>query len=133
MGQCWTYASGTGLSLTFGRRITGKCPKEFTDVTQILIPSPGVHNPTDGIIFDIIQCLIQRDFSYATQDIRNAYQEVKKALLDPKYKKVVFIIHSQGGIEGGMIVDWLLNEGQPFRTEVSLWTLLIYHSPARPA
>ena len=26
------------------------------------------------------------------------------------YDKVVFILHSQGGIEGGLIVDWLLDE-----------------------
>jgi hypothetical protein len=35
---------------------------------------------------------------------------VKKALYKPGVKKVVLILHSQGGIEGGMIVDWLLNE-----------------------
>ena len=82
-----------------------------------------------GIIFDIIQCLIQRCFCYATQDVRNAYARVKASLLDDRYTKVVFIIHSQGGIEGGacttlslhrsrwltklyigMIVDWLLEE-----------------------
>lgn len=54
-----------------------------------------------------MQCLIQRDFSYATQDIRNAYLEVKKALSQPAVKKVVFIMHSQGGIEGSLILDWL--------------------------
>lgn len=43
-----------------------------------------------------------------TQDIRNAYAAVKKAVADPRYKTVVFIIHSQGGIEGGLILDWLL-------------------------
>jgi hypothetical protein len=28
----------------------------------------------------------------------------------PEYTKIVFILHSQGGIEGGMIIDWLLQE-----------------------
>lgn len=63
-----------------------------------------------GIIFDVIQCLIQRDFSYATQDIRDAYPYIKKALLNPQYDKIVLILHSQGGIEGGLIIDWLLDE-----------------------
>ena len=27
-----------------------------------------------------------------------------------QYTKIVFILHSQGGIEGGMIIDWLLQE-----------------------
>lgn len=63
-----------------------------------------------GMVFDIIECLIQRNFSYATQDIRDAYALVKKDLLDPDNKKVVFICHSQGGIEGSLVVDWLIDE-----------------------
>jgi hypothetical protein len=63
-----------------------------------------------GIIFDVIQCLIQRDFAYATKDIRDAYVEIKAALIAPKHKKVVLIVHSQGGIIGSLIVDWLLDE-----------------------
>lgn len=35
---------------------------------------------------------------------------VKKALLDPECDKVVLLLHSQGGIEGGLIIDWLLDE-----------------------
>jgi hypothetical protein len=33
-----------------------------------------------------------------------------KASLYSDASKVVFILHSQGGIEGGMIIDWLLQE-----------------------
>jgi hypothetical protein len=47
---------------------------------------------------------------YATSDVRECYALVKKALYRKGVKKVVFILHSQGGIEGGMILDWLLNE-----------------------
>lgn len=61
-----------------------------------------------GIIFDVIQCLIERDFAYSTQDIRNSYVLVRRAIKDEKYKKVVLILHSQGGIEGGLMIDWLL-------------------------
>jgi hypothetical protein len=35
---------------------------------------------------------------------------IKKALYAPGVKKVVLILHSQGGIEGSMILDWLLAE-----------------------
>lgn len=35
---------------------------------------------------------------------------IKKSLLDPDYHKVVLILHSQGAIEGGLIIDWLLDE-----------------------
>ena len=58
----------------------------------------------------MIQCLIQRNFNYATRDIRDCYKIVKEKLYEPGYTKIVFILHSQGGIEGGMIIDWLLQE-----------------------
>ncbi|CAG8263887.1 unnamed protein product [Penicillium salamii] len=73
-------------------------------------PIVGVHNKTSGVIFDIIQCLIQRSLLFATPDVRECYILVKKALYQPGVKRVILILHSQGGIEGGMIVDWLLNE-----------------------
>ncbi|KAF2096552.1 hypothetical protein NA57DRAFT_42495 [Rhizodiscina lignyota] len=92
VGRDWLQSNVDRLSETFGRRVH------------------GVHNPTDGIIFDLIQCLVQRNFSYSTQDVRDGYALIKEALLNEDYTKIVFILHSQGGIEGGLIVDWLLNE-----------------------
>ena len=92
VGQHWLQSNLNRLSRTFGR------------------PVLGVHNPTTGIVFDVIECLVQRCFCYATLDIRNAYVKVKEALEDRQYNKVIFIIHSQGAIEGSMIVDWLLDE-----------------------
>ncbi|KAL6807989.1 hypothetical protein GGI42DRAFT_319436 [Trichoderma sp. SZMC 28013] len=73
-------------------------------------PVVGVHNKTYGVVFDLVQCLIQRALLYATSDIRDCYVLVKKALYRPGVKRVVLILHSQGGIEGGMILDWLLDE-----------------------
>jgi hypothetical protein len=73
-------------------------------------PMIGVHNRTWGIIFDLIQCIIERNFSYPTMDIRNSYALVKACLIDEENTKVVLILHSQGGIEGGLILDWLLSE-----------------------
>lgn len=63
-----------------------------------------------GVVFDLVQCLIQRALLYATPDIRECYVLVKNALYRRGIKKVIVILHSQGGIEGGMILDWLLNE-----------------------
>lgn len=53
---------------------------------------------------------MQRTFGYATDDVRLCYAAVKEKLYDPQYSKVVLILHSQGGIEGGMVLDWLLQE-----------------------
>ncbi|KAL4934093.1 uncharacterized protein BDV17DRAFT_296882 [Aspergillus undulatus] len=91
-GRTWMQQNIDRLGHTFGRKVT------------------GVHNPSTGLVFDIIQCLIQRDFSYATQDVRDGYAHLRAALLNPDYTKVVLIAHSQGAIESGLIVDWLLDE-----------------------
>ncbi|KAL2072002.1 hypothetical protein VTL71DRAFT_11345 [Oculimacula yallundae] len=92
VGRNWLQNNVDRLALTFGR------------------PILGVHNRTNGIIFDVLQCLIQRNFTYATQDVRDCYRTVKSTLYKPHLTKVIFILHSQGGIEGGLIVDWLLQE-----------------------
>ncbi|KAL6413923.1 hypothetical protein AUP68_03455 [Ilyonectria robusta] len=80
------------LALTFGR------------------PVLGIHNRTSGVVFDVIECLIQRNFGYATGDIRICFKVVRDVLYDPRKSKVIFVLHSQGGIEGSLVLDWLLQE-----------------------
>lgn len=92
VGSHWMQSNLDRLALTFGR------------------PIIGIHNRTSGIVFDVIECLIQRNLSFATNDVRACYRIIKDKLYDPRYNKVVFILHSQGGIEGGLVLDWLLQE-----------------------
>ncbi|KAI1475080.1 hypothetical protein F4774DRAFT_429242 [Daldinia eschscholtzii] len=92
IGEAWLKDNLNRLALTFGR------------------PVLGIHNRTSGIVFDIIECIIQRCFGYATTDIRLVYKILKDKLYNPQYTTVVFILHSQGGIEGGLVIDWLLQE-----------------------
>ena len=54
--------------------------------------------------------MVQRNFNYATKDVRVCYDIIKGLLYRPEFSKVVFILHSQGGIEGGLVLDWLLQE-----------------------
>ncbi|KAK2028119.1 hypothetical protein LX32DRAFT_619481 [Colletotrichum zoysiae] len=56
----------------------------------------GIHNETAGIIFDIIQCLIERCFYYGTSDTRTCYALIAGALAEQKRKRVILILHSQG-------------------------------------
>lgn len=70
-------------------------------------PVVGIHNQTRGIIFDVLECIIQRDLGYATMDIRIAYDALLEILNKDHINKVVLILHSQGGIEGGLVLDWL--------------------------
>ncbi|KAF4450774.1 alpha beta-Hydrolase [Fusarium albosuccineum] len=92
VGEHWMKANLNRLALTFGR------------------PILGVHNQTSGIIFDVVECLIQRNFGYATGDVRICFKIIKDVLYNPEKSKVIFILHSQGGIEGGLVLDWLLQE-----------------------
>lgn len=92
VGSHWMESNLNRLALTFGR------------------PIIGIHNRTSGILFDVVECLIQRNFGYATNDVRVCYRIMKEKLYNPQYSKVVFILHSQGGIEGGLVLDWLLQE-----------------------
>ena len=92
VGEHWMKNNLNRLALTFGR------------------PVIGIHNRTSGLLFDIIECLIQRNLSFATGDIRTCYKLLKDILYDTAKSKVVFILHSQGGIEGGLVLDWLLQE-----------------------
>ncbi|KAL2144694.1 hypothetical protein VTI28DRAFT_8632 [Corynascus sepedonium] len=91
-GSHWMQTNLNRLAVTFKR------------------PILGIHNKTSGIIFDVVECLIQRNWGYATRDVRVCYRIIKQKLYNPQYSKVIFILHSQGSIEGGLILDWLLQE-----------------------
>ncbi|OAL27915.1 hypothetical protein AYO22_03260 [Fonsecaea multimorphosa] len=89
VGRHWLQANLDRLAMTFRR------------------PVFGIHNQTRGIIFDVLECIIQRDLNYATLDIRTAYAALIDILADDNIHKVVLILHSQGAIEGGLVLDWL--------------------------
>lgn len=64
---------------------------------------------SSGIIFDVIQCLLERCLYFGTSDTRGCFAIISELLRD-KSKKVVLILHSQGGLEGSIILDWLMNQ-----------------------
>ena len=88
-GRHWLQSNVDRLALTFRR------------------PIHGVHNKTRGILFDVIECTIQRCFRYDTADVRTLYKCVAAAVTKKNIGKVVMIMHSQGAIEGGMVLDAL--------------------------
>ncbi|KAG5750048.1 hypothetical protein H9Q70_007292 [Fusarium xylarioides] len=102
--EAWIFLNGICVGKNWFQKNIDRISRTFHR------PVVGIHNRTAGVVFDLIQCLIQRALLYATQDVRECYILVKNALLDDHKKKVIFILHSQGGIEGGMIIDWLLDE-----------------------
>lgn len=67
-------------------------------------------NYRKGLVFDLLECLVQRDLDYKTRDIRQGRSQIRAALSSMRTEKVVLILHSQGGIEGSSILDWLLSD-----------------------
>ncbi|KAL3456200.1 hypothetical protein BJX64DRAFT_281532 [Aspergillus heterothallicus] len=91
-GYHWHQSNLDDLAEYFGREIV------------------GIHNPTKGLILDLVECLIQRDLDYKTLAIRQGRAQLRGALAAPATKKVVLIAHSQGGIIAASIIDWLFGE-----------------------
>lgn len=93
-------------------------------------PVTGVHNRTYGLIFDLFECLVQRDFSYMTDDIRIAYNTLKETLLDEDVDKVVLVTHSQGGIIVAAAVDALCADLPPAAFDkLEIYTFGWVHPP----
>ncbi|KAL7276729.1 hypothetical protein RUND412_000266 [Rhizina undulata] len=88
-GKYWIQANVDMLSSIFKRKVF------------------GVHNLSYGTVFDLLECLIQRCFSYSTNDTRTMYEYLKKTLMDESINKVVVIAHSQGGIILSTALDTL--------------------------
>lgn len=86
-------------------------PGDLANVDMISLifrrPVEGIHNRTYGMVFDLIECLVQRCFSYSTKDTRVLYDHLKSILLDPATEKCVVIAHSQGGIILSTVLDSL--------------------------
>jgi hypothetical protein len=61
-------------------------------------------------MFDLIQCLVERCLYFGSTDVRTCYKHVSNAIDSDRYRKVVLIVHSQGGIAGSIMVDWLINQ-----------------------
>lgn len=70
-------------------------------------PVMGIYNKTEGIIGDLLECIVQRAFGYASYDVRIAYEALRNILLDEEIEKVVVIAHSQGGIIISLALDHL--------------------------
>ncbi|GIK07531.1 hypothetical protein Aspvir_003197 [Aspergillus viridinutans] len=101
----WHQSNLTALADTFGRQIV------------------GIHNPTKGVILDLVECLIQRDLDYKTADIRQGRAQLRAALAASTTKKVVLIVHSQGGIVASSIIDWLYGElSEPQIQKLEIYT-----------
>lgn len=100
----WVFVNGCATDYDGLRKNVDLLSKTFCrEVT-------GVHNKSFGLIGDLLECLIQRCFSYKTRAVRVAYTSIKPLLTDPEVSKVVLLGHSQGGIIISLALDQLFTE-----------------------
>ncbi|ETN46957.1 uncharacterized protein HMPREF1541_01147 [Cyphellophora europaea CBS 101466] len=100
-GERWVFINGVAAGSHWTQANLNRIARTFQR------PVLGIHNATYGIVFDVLECVIQRTFGYPTLDIRTAYAKVSELLGQADVDKLVFIAHSQGSIEAGMVLDWL--------------------------
>lgn len=71
----------------------------------------GIHNKSYGLIVDLVECILQRDLRFYTESVMTAIEAVTHAL--EQGRRVRLIGHSQGGIIVSLVVDYLVDYGNP--------------------
>ena len=69
-----------------------------------------MHNPTDGLLLDLAECVLGRTFNFQTALSEYVLDVVNRALVG--YEKVVLIGHSQGGIVVADVANALVRYSQ---------------------
>ncbi|KAK5809415.1 hypothetical protein F5H01DRAFT_395035, partial [Linnemannia elongata] len=101
-GESWLYITGICCDRAW---LKLNCERLATMFGRRVI---GIQNRTFGPVVGLLQCIIQRDFGYATDDVRVLYTITKQELCDARNTRVVLIAHSQGAIIASLAVDRLL-------------------------
>lgn len=65
-----------------------------------------LHNPTDGIVLDLLECLAGRTYEIF-EPVSRSVADILETVLKVQKKKVVLIAHSQGGIISSQAVNRL--------------------------
>lgn len=126
----WVFVNGVAVGSHWMQSNLDRLARTFRR------PVSGIHNRTRGIIFDVLEVIVQRTFGYFTPDVREVYADVLALVTErvvdggsgdgvgrPRWKKIVLILHSQGAVEGGLVLDWLLaTVGQELLQCVEVYT-----------
>lgn len=73
-------------------------------------PFTAIHNRSYGILADVIECVIMRNFGYKNITVRLTYKHLKAELEDESVNKVMVIAHSQGGMILSLALDHLYTQ-----------------------
>lgn len=99
-GEMWLYINGVATS----HAVLKANGKELARIFQR--PIHLVHNPTDGLVLDLCECILGRTFDFKTGLEQYVLDVITRALIG--YSKVVVIAHSQGGIVAANVANELV-------------------------
>ena len=90
-------------------------------------PITVIHNPTNTLFLDLIECVIGKSFKRSTEPARTAVHPISEALKNPEKKRVIVIAHSQGTIIMANVLRTLIQQCHEHpQNEVDLNKLEIY-------
>ena len=70
-------------------------------------PITLLHNATDGLWFDLIECAVGKSFDKVTEAAAASLPPLVDALCDPGIERVILLSHSQGTIIAAVMLKWL--------------------------
>jgi hypothetical protein len=66
----------------------------------------GIHNRSYGLLSDLLECVVQRNFRIQTSIVRQSAHAIRREL-DKPGKEVLLVVHSQGGIIASLVMEAL--------------------------
>lgn len=82
-----------------------------------------IHNPTDALFFDVIETMASRIWHAFSVADQYAYEIVLKKLQDPTLTRVVWIVHSQGTVIAGNVLQKLQENHLDLLWKLELYTM----------
>jgi len=98
----WIFVNGMCLDNNLGGANATQLSKLFQRQVGFF------HNPTQGLLFDLFECMVGRTFSFQTPVSRRLAKSLTRYLLNDHYERVVLVCHSQGGIIASSTIALLL-------------------------
>lgn len=89
---------------------------QYFDFHEVL----PLHNPTKGVVSDLVECVFGRNFDIEDRDTHTLYKTLRNALVGAN--KVIVIAHSQGGIMISQIIEHLYKESNPHMHKLEVYT-----------
>jgi len=116
--ESWFFVNGITTNLPM-LKLNGEYLRELFQR-----PFELVYNPTDGILVDLVECLLGRTFDAASEPCDYLTDRIADSLNYHGYDRVILLCHSQGGIITSNVVEKILRNfmGTPELKKLEVYT-----------